>query len=87
MLDEYDRVILCCGASNPRDIKVKGREAKGIYFAVDFLKSTTKALLDNGLKDGSYISAKGKNVMVIGGCDNGNDIVGTIISYVSRTRL
>lgn len=45
LLDEYDRVILCCGASNPRDIKVKGREAKGIYFAVDFLKSTTKHCL------------------------------------------
>ncbi len=42
LLKDYDRVILCCGASNPRDIKVPGREAKGIYFAVDFLKGTTK---------------------------------------------
>ncbi len=87
MLDEYDRVILCCGASNPRDIKVKGREAKGIYFAVDFLKSTTKALLDNGLKDGTYISAKGKNVMVIGGGDTGNDCVGTSIRHGAKSVL
>lgn len=87
LLDEYDRVILCCGASNPRDIKVKGRDAKGIHFAVDFLKSTTKALLDNGLKDGTYISAKGKNVMVIGGGDTGNDCVGTSIRHGAKSVL
>ena len=87
LLDDYDRVILCCGASNPRDIKVKGREAKGIHFAVDFLKSTTKALLDNGLKDGTYISAKGKNVMVIGGGDTGNDCVGTSIRHGAKSVL
>ncbi len=81
ILKNYDRVILACGASNPRDIKVPGREAKGIYFAVDFLKSTTKALLDHGLKDGTFISAKGKKVMVIGGGDTGNDCVGTSIRH------
>jgi len=81
ILKNYDKVILACGASNPRDIKAAGRESKGIYFAVDFLKSTTKALLDNGLKDGSYISAKGKKVMVIGGGDTGNDCVGTSIRH------
>ena len=46
LLKEYDAVVLCCGASNPRDITVPGRESKGIYFAVDFLKATTKSLLD-----------------------------------------
>lgn len=81
ILKNYDRVILACGASNPRDIKVPGREAKGIYFAVDFLTSTTKALLDHGLKDGTFISAKGKKVMVIGGGDTGNDCVGTSIRH------
>ncbi len=81
ILKNYDKVILACGASNPRDIKAAGREAKGIYFAVDFLKSTTKALLDNGLKEGNYISAKGKKVMVIGGGDTGNDCVGTSIRH------
>lgn len=81
LLADYDRVILACGASNPRDIKAPGRDAKGIYFAVDFLKSTTKALLDNGLKEGTYISAKNKKVMVIGGGDTGNDCVGTAIRH------
>ena len=79
ILKEYDRVILACGASNPRDIGVEGRDAKGIYFAVDYLKATTKSLLDSGLEDGNYISAKGKNVLVIGGGDTGNDCVGTAI--------
>lgn len=60
LLKEYDRVVLACGAKNPRDIKAPGRDAKGIYFAVDFLKATTKSLLDSDLKDNQYISAKGK---------------------------
>lgn len=87
LLKEFDRIILACGASNPRDIKVPGREAKGIYFAVDFLKSTTKALLDSDLKDGTYISAKGKNVMVIGGGDTGNDCVGTSVRHGAKSVL
>ncbi len=62
-----------------------GREAKGIYFAVDFLKSTTKSLLDSGLKDKKYISAKGKNVIVIGGGDTGNDCVGTSIRHGAKS--
>lgn len=81
LLKEYDRVILACGASNPRDIGALGREAKGIYFAVDFLKANTKSLLDSGLSDGCYIDAKGKNVVIIGGGDTGNDCVGTVIRH------
>lgn len=81
ILKDYDRVILACGASNPRDIKAPGRDANGIYFAVDFLKSTTKSLLDNGLEEGTFISAKDKKVMVIGGGDTGNDCVGTSIRH------
>ena len=65
LLKEYDRVILACGAKNPRDIKAPGRDAEGIYFAVDFLKATTKSLLDSELKDNKYISAKGKKVVII----------------------
>ena len=87
LLKEFDRVILTCGASNPRDINVKGRDAQGIYFAVDFLKSTTKALLDGGLTDKNHISAKGKNVMVIGGGDTGNDCVGTSIRHGAKSVL
>ena len=78
---EFDSVILTCGASNPRDINVPGRDAKGIHFAVDFLKSTTKSLLDSNLKEGTYISAKDKNVLVIGGGDTGNDCVGTSVRH------
>ena len=79
LLKEYDRVILACGASNPRDIKVPGREGKGIYFAVDFLTATTKSLLNSSFRDKQFIPAKGKKVLVIGGGDTGNDCVGTSI--------
>ena len=85
LIKEYDSIILACGASNPRDIKVPGREGKGIFFAVDFLKATTKSLLDSELKDGKYISAKGKNVLVIGGGDTGNDCVGTSIRHGAKS--
>ncbi len=81
LLKDYDCVILACGASNPRDIKVPGREADGIYFAVDFLKANTKSLLNSNLKDGKNISAKDKHVIVIGGGDTGNDCVGTAIRH------
>ncbi len=81
LLEEYDRVVLACGAKKPRDIKVPGRDAKGIYFAVDFLAATTKSLLDSGLEDKKYTSAKGKKVVVIGGGDTGNDCVGTSIRH------
>ncbi|RDU23966.1 glutamate synthase subunit beta [Anaerosacchariphilus polymeriproducens] len=81
ILKEYDRVVLACGSANPRDINVPGRDAKGIYFAVDFLKSTTKSLLNSNLADNKYISAKGKKVIIIGGGDTGNDCVGTSIRH------
>ena len=89
LLKEYDRVILACGAKNPRDIKATGRDAKGNYIAVDFLKDTTKSLLQSELKDVNYISAKGKKVVIIGGGDTGNDCVGTAIRHgaVSVTQL
>jgi glutamate synthase (NADPH/NADH) small chain len=79
LIKEYDRVILACGASNPRDIKVPGRDAKGIYFAVDYLTRTTKSLLDSNFADNQYINVKNKRVLVIGGGDTGNDCVGTSI--------
>ena len=87
ILKNYDRVVLACGASNPRDINAPGRDAKGIYFAVDFLSEVSKKLMDNDYddekvikaKDFSFGSLKGKNVVVIGGGDTGNDCVGTAI--------
>lgn len=81
ILKDFDRVILACGASNPRDIKVPGRDSEGIYYAVDFLKSTTKSLLNSNMQDKSYLPAKGKQVIVIGGGDTGNDCVGTVIRH------
>lgn len=79
ILKDYDAVVLACGAANPRDIKAEGRDAKGIYFAVDYLKSVTKSFLDSDFKDKKYIDPKDKNVVVIGGGDTGNDCVGTSI--------
>ena len=81
ILSSFDAVVLACGSSNPRDIKAEGRDAEGIYFAVDFLKATTKSLLDSDLTDGKYIFAKDKNVVIIGGGDTGNDCVGTSVRH------
>lgn len=85
LLAEFDRVVLACGASNPRDIKANGRDAKGIYFAVDFLKANTKSLLDSGFEDGQFVNTKGKNVVIIGGGDTGNDCVGTAIRHGAKS--
>ena len=76
LLDEFDAVVLCTGATKPRDLDVEGRECKGVYFAMDFLRSSTKALLD-GVKPA--INAKDKRVVVIGGGDTGTDCVATSI--------
>lgn len=81
LLADFNRVVLCCGSSNPRDITAPGRDAEGIYFAVDFLSRNTKSLLDSDFKDGNYVSAKGKNVIIIGGGDTGNDCVGTCMRH------
>jgi glutamate synthase (NADPH/NADH) small chain len=81
LLEGYDAVVLCCGASNPRDLNNPGRDAEGIHFAVDFLRANTKSLLDSNLTDGKNISAKGKNVIVVGGGDTGNDCIGTCLRH------
>lgn len=83
IVKDYDSVILACGASNPRDIKATGREADGIYFAVDFLTRSTKHML-TGKKDG-WVDTKGKNVVVIGGGDTGNDCVGTAVRQGAKS--
>ena len=85
LLKEFDRVVLACGASNPRDISVPGRDAGNIFFAVDYLKSITKSLLDSSLKDNQFVNAKGKHVLVIGGGDTGNDCVGTAIRLGAKS--
>ena len=85
LLHDFDRVILACGASNPRDINAPGRDARGIYFAVDFLKANTKSLLDSNFEDKKYVETKGKNVVIIGGGDTGNDCVGTSIRHGAKS--
>ena len=67
------------GATLARDLPIPGREAKGVHLAMEFLTANTKRLLDSGLEDGGYISAKDKNVIVIGGGDTGSDCIGTSI--------
>lgn len=85
VLSDFDRVVLCCGASNPRDINAPGRDAKGIYFAVDFLTANTKSLLNSEFKDKQYVDTKGKNVVIIGGGDTGNDCVGTSVRHGAKS--
>ena len=79
ILNNYDAVVLCCGAKKARDLNVPGRDAKGVHFAVDYLTSVTKSLLDSQFADGRALSAAGKNVLVIGGGDTGNDCQGTAL--------
>lgn len=85
LLKDFDRVVLACGSSNPRDINAPGRDAKGIYFAVDFLSRNTKSLLDSDFKDKQYVDTKDKNVVIIGGGDTGNDCVGTAIRHGAKS--
>lgn len=79
LLSRYDRVLLACGASQPRDLNVPGRESKGIHFAVEFLGHVTKTLLDSDFSKLPNEDVKGKQVLVIGGGDTGNDCVGTAV--------
>ena len=85
LLHDFDRVVLACGASNPRDINAPGRDAKGIYFAVDFLTANTKSLLDSDFADKKDVDTKGKAVVIIGGGDTGNDCVGTAIRHGAKS--
>ena len=63
LLHDFDRVVLACGASNPRDINAPGRDAEGIYFAVDFLKANTRSLLDSNFEDKKYVERRPRGKM------------------------
>ena len=80
---EHDVVLLATGATNPNDFTAKcpGRNLKGIHFAMEFLTKNTQSLLDSQLENGNYITAKGKNVLVIGGGDTGTDCIGTSLRH------
>ncbi|WP_017727955.1 glutamate synthase subunit beta [Halalkalibacterium ligniniphilum] len=82
---DFDSVILCTGATKPRDVEVEGRDLAGIHFAMDFLTANTKSLLNSNHRDGKYISAEGKNVIVIGGGDTGADCITTSIRHGAKS--
>jgi len=83
--DIFDAVIFTTGATKARDLPAENRNAKGIYPAMDYLTSNTKSLLDNGIPDESELSAKGKNVIVIGGGDTGTDCIGTSLRQGAKS--
>jgi glutamate synthase (NADPH) small chain len=80
LLNEYDAVVICTGATKPRDLNIEGRQLKGIHFAMEFLTANTKAVLDKHQND-DFISAEGKDVVIIGGGDTGTDCVGTSLRH------
>ena len=85
LMKDFHAVVLAGGATKPRDLPAPGRELKGIHFAMDFLTANTKSLLDSNHLDGNYISAEGKDVIVIGGGDTGTDCVGTALRHRCRS--
>lgn len=87
MLDDFDGIVLACGSGKPRDLQVPGRDAEGIFFAVDYLSKVTKNLLDSGYQNRMAEEEKGKDVLVIGGGDTGNDCVGTVIRQGAKSVL
>ncbi|KAI1185099.1 glutamate synthase [Nemania serpens] len=82
---QNDAVVIATGATVARDLPIKGRNLNGIHFAMEFLHKNTKSLLDSELNDGAYLSAKGKNVVVIGGGDTGNDCIGTSVRHGAKS--
>ncbi|HEY9509817.1 MAG TPA: glutamate synthase subunit beta [Verrucomicrobiae bacterium] len=84
LLKDFDAVVLCTGATKPRDLPIEGRALKGIHFAMEFLTENTRAVLDQH-KNGKFITGDGKDVVVIGGGDTGTDCVGTSLRHVCKS--
>ena len=84
LVEDFDAVVLCTGATKPRDLPIEGRQSKGIHFAMEFLHGNTKALLD---KAQPPISAAGKDVIIIGGGDTGTDCVGTSMRHGCKSLI
>ena len=81
LVDCFDAVVLCAGATKPRSLEVEGKELLGVHYAVDFLKANTKSYLDSNMHDGACINASGKHVIIIGGGDTGTDCVATSLRH------
>ncbi|HTY12991.1 MAG TPA: glutamate synthase subunit beta, partial [Candidatus Omnitrophota bacterium] len=77
LVKEYDAVVLAGGSRVPRNLNVPGRELKGIYFALDYLKQSNRRVAGDAIAAADTIDAKGKKVVVIGGGDTGSDCMGT----------
>jgi glutamate synthase (NADPH/NADH) small chain len=77
LINEVDAVVLCGGSTLPRDLNIRGRELKGVHFAMDFLSQQNKRVAGDTISEDISISAEGKHVIVIGGGDTGSDCVGT----------
>lgn len=82
---DFDAIILTTGASEARDLPVDNRDAQGVHMAMEYLTINTKSLLDTGHADESNLSAKGKDVIVIGGGDTGTDCIGTAIRQGAKS--
>ncbi|EMC96450.1 hypothetical protein BAUCODRAFT_475239 [Baudoinia panamericana UAMH 10762] len=83
--EAHDAVVIATGATVARDLPIPNRNLAGVHFAMEFLHKNTKSLLDSQLEDGSYISAKDKHVVVIGGGDTGNDCIGTSVRHGAKS--
>ena len=81
LMADNGALLLTTGATTPRDLPIPNREGEGIHFAMEFLTKNTKSLLDSNLEDGNYLTAKDKNVIVIGGGDTGTDCIGTSLRH------
>ena len=87
LYNNNDVVLLTTGATKPRDLPIPNREVEGVHFAMDFLRTNTKSSLDSDHNDGTYISAKDKNVIVIGGGDTGTDCIGTSLRHGCKSLI
>jgi len=87
LLEENEALLLATGATRPRDLPIPGRELAGIHFAMEFLTKNTRSLLNSKLADGQFISAKDRDVIVIGGGDTGTDCIGTAMRHGCRSLL
>lgn len=85
LVEDFDAIVLCTGATKPRPLTAPGADLKGVYYAVDFLTRNTKSLLDSEFADRNYINTKDKNVLIVGGGDTGTDCVGTAIRHGAKS--
>ena len=85
LFDTFDAIVLTGGSEEPRDLEIQGRDYQGVHFAMDFLRTNTRRVQGNAVDDAEFISAAGKNVVVIGGGDTGSDCIGTSIRQGVKT--